>query len=136
MASRSKPETQTPTLGWVIRRRRADQGMTIAQLAERSGLSVGQIHKLENDKVQKVNPAHLALLAEPLDIPVYRLWAVAGFRTPQELSDLTEDFEEKLAQLPRAALERLGLYVDRLRAEQGITAEALAVVGEEAEPTA
>ena len=40
---------------------RIGQGaITIAKLRKQAGIAVGQVHKLENDQVKKVNPAHLS----------------------------------------------------------------------------
>ena len=58
-----------PLVGARIRRRRADQGLTLARVAQRTGLNVGYLSQLENDKASP-SLETLAALAEALDVPI------------------------------------------------------------------
>jgi transcriptional regulator with XRE-family HTH domain len=56
-------------VGPQIRRRRRDRGMTLAAVAERTGLNVGYLSQVENDKASP-SLETLAALAEALDVPI------------------------------------------------------------------
>ena len=58
-----------PLVGDRIRRRRRDRGLTLAQVAQASGLNVGYLSQLENDKASP-SLETLAALADALDVPI------------------------------------------------------------------
>lgn len=65
----SQPPRRRPLVGARIRRRRADQGLTLARVAERTGLNIGYLSQVENDKASP-SLETLAALAEALDVPI------------------------------------------------------------------
>jgi transcriptional regulator with XRE-family HTH domain len=70
MANLDRPvPRQRPQVGSRIRRRRAEQGLTLARVAERTGLNTGYLSQLENDKASP-SLETLAALAEALDVPI------------------------------------------------------------------
>ena len=84
--SRGRPDAMTPVevddtgsgrVGWVIanhvRRRRQDIGLTVGQLAERSGISKGMLSKIENAQTSP-SLATLERLASALDMPLTSLF--------------------------------------------------------------
>src|SRR6476661_7571063 len=58
-----------PAVGHQIRRWRAERGLTLARVAEASGLNVGYLSQIENDKASP-SLACLSALAGALDVPV------------------------------------------------------------------
>jgi transcriptional regulator with XRE-family HTH domain len=58
-----------PLVGAHIRRRRRDRDMTLAQVAEATGLNVGYLSQIENDKASP-SLETLAALADALDVPI------------------------------------------------------------------
>jgi transcriptional regulator with XRE-family HTH domain len=56
-------------VGAQVRRRRRDRGLTLAEVAERTGLNVGYLSQVENDKASP-SLETLAALAEALDVPI------------------------------------------------------------------
>lgn len=58
-----------PLVGARIRRRRRERGQTLAQVADRTGLNIGYLSQLENDKASP-SLETLAALAEALDVPI------------------------------------------------------------------
>lgn len=60
---------QRPLVGARIRRRRRDRSLTLAQVAEATGLNVGYLSQVENDKASP-SLETLAALAEALDVPI------------------------------------------------------------------
>lgn len=95
-----------PTLGDVLRQGRARAGLSVRGLSEQAGISLGQLSKLENGHVKKVNPAHLAAVAGPLELPISRLYAAAGY-TVTELADHESDLVEKLKGLSPEAFQNV-----------------------------
>lgn len=58
-----------PPVGAQIRRRRRDRGLTLAAVAERTGLNIGYLSQVENDKASP-SLETLAALADALDVPI------------------------------------------------------------------
>jgi transcriptional regulator with XRE-family HTH domain len=58
-----------PAVGRQVRHWRSEAGLTLAQVAERSGLNVGYLSQIENDKASPSLEA-LAALADAVDVPV------------------------------------------------------------------
>jgi transcriptional regulator with XRE-family HTH domain len=64
------PRTRArPVVGRHVRRWRQARGITLAVVAERSGLNVGYLSQIENDKASPSLDA-LGALAEALDVPI------------------------------------------------------------------
>lgn len=58
-----------PLVGAQIRRRRRDRGLTLARVAELTGLNIGYLSQVENDKASP-SLETLAALAAALDVPI------------------------------------------------------------------
>jgi transcriptional regulator with XRE-family HTH domain len=58
-----------PKVGAGIRRRRRDRGLTLAAVAQLTGLNIGYLSQVENDKASP-SLETLAALAEALDVPI------------------------------------------------------------------
>lgn len=123
MTSNSELTGTQDSLGAVIHRARVEAGLTFSALAQASGVAQGQLSKLEKNQVKKVNPAHLAAIAEPLGLSLYALYSAAGYKTPASLSHLGDELEAKLSRLPPQALKRLDAYVNRLAKEQQLAVD-------------
>lgn len=120
------------SLGSLIRDARIEAGLTFRALSEASGVAQGQISKLEQGQVLKVNPAHIAALAEPLGLSLYSLYAAAGYKTPASLTQLGDELEAKIRQLPPDAIARLEHYVESLLDDKAD--ELAAVPASDADP--
>ena len=62
-------ERRRPAVGAQIKRWRRDRGVTLATVAERSGLNVGYLSQIENDKASP-SLACLASIGDALDVPI------------------------------------------------------------------
>jgi transcriptional regulator with XRE-family HTH domain len=60
---------QRPMVGGQVRRRRRELGLTLAGVAERTGLNVGYLSQVENDKASP-SLETLSSLAAALDVPI------------------------------------------------------------------
>ncbi|MCA1572073.1 MAG: helix-turn-helix transcriptional regulator [Chloroflexi bacterium] len=58
-----------PLVGGQIRRRRRERDLTLARVAELTGLNIGYLSQLENDKASP-SLETLAALADALDVPI------------------------------------------------------------------
>lgn len=58
-----------PQVGRQIRHWRTERGLTLAQVAERSGLNVGYLSQIENDKASP-SLESLAALSDAIDVPI------------------------------------------------------------------
>src|SRR3712207_934352 len=65
----ARVETRRPRVGAEIRRWRAERGLTLSQVAERSGLNIGYLSQIENDKASPSLDA-LAQIGGALDVPI------------------------------------------------------------------
>ncbi len=62
-------ERRRPAVGAQVRRWRAERGLTLAGVAERTGLNIGYLSQIENDKAQP-SLTCLASIADALDVPI------------------------------------------------------------------
>lgn len=117
-------EYENPTLGQVLKQARIAQGLTISQLSQEAGIAVGQVHKLENDQVKKVNPAHLVAVSGPLEEPVHRLFRLAGYAAEQ-VPLLEPELTSRLAELSPQALEQITAMLHDWLSEPGMALRTL-----------
>jgi transcriptional regulator with XRE-family HTH domain len=69
MTDASPPPRRRPLVGAHVRRRRRDRGLTLTQVSEATGLNVGYLSQVENDKASP-SLETLAALADALDVPI------------------------------------------------------------------
>jgi transcriptional regulator with XRE-family HTH domain len=63
------PRARRPLVGAEIRRWRGQRGLTLAQVAVRSGLNIGYLSQIENDKASP-SLESLAAIGDALDVPI------------------------------------------------------------------
>jgi transcriptional regulator with XRE-family HTH domain len=68
-----------PAVGAQVRRWRAERGLTLAGVAERTGLNIGYLSQIENDKAQP-SLTCLASLSDALEVPI--AWFLIEETTP------------------------------------------------------
>jgi len=69
MTTVTQPRRNRPKVGGQIRRRRRERNLTLAQISDATGLNVGYLSQIENDKASP-SLETLAELAEALDVPI------------------------------------------------------------------
>lgn len=62
-------ERRRPAVGAQVKRWRRERGQTLADVAERSGLNVGYLSQIENDKASP-SLSCLAAIGDALDVPI------------------------------------------------------------------
>jgi transcriptional regulator with XRE-family HTH domain len=78
-----EPTRRAPAVGQQVRRWRAERGLTLAKVAEASGLNVGYLSQIENDKASP-SLACLASLSSALDVPI--AWFLVDEDRPPEIT--------------------------------------------------
>ena len=69
MTETPSPSRKRPLVGAHVRRRRRDRGLTLSGVAELTGLNIGYLSQVENDKASP-SLETLAALAGALDVPI------------------------------------------------------------------
>src|SRR3990170_7977963 len=69
LVTQSTKPRRRPLVGAQIRRRRHDRDLTLASVAELTGLNIGYLSQVENDKASP-SLETLAALAGALDVPI------------------------------------------------------------------
>jgi transcriptional regulator with XRE-family HTH domain len=97
-AHKSPPsQRRRPLVGSRIRRRRQERSLTLAQVSDQTGLNVGYLSQVENDKASP-SLETLASLAEALDVPI------AWFLLEQSVAPRLV----RAAERPRRSMPRAG----------------------------
>lgn len=65
------------------------------------------------DQVKKINPAHLAAIAGPIDLPLGRLYAAAGYDLT-DLAPLEPELVQRLMELSPEALNNITRMLNEL----------------------
>jgi transcriptional regulator with XRE-family HTH domain len=76
-----------PAVGRQIRHWRAERGLTLAKVAEASGLNVGYLSQIENDKASP-SLSCLSALSSALDVPI--AWFLVDETRPPEVTRLAD----------------------------------------------
>ncbi|MHB8398962.1 MAG: helix-turn-helix domain-containing protein [Candidatus Limnocylindrales bacterium] len=76
------PARTKPCIGPQVKRLRLERGLTLAQVSAKSGLNVGYLSQIENDKASPSLEA-LAALADGIDVPM--TWFLLDIATPPKV---------------------------------------------------
>jgi transcriptional regulator with XRE-family HTH domain len=90
MVQEPAAETQSrpsPAVGRQVRRWRAERGLTLAKVAQATGLNVGYLSQIENDKASP-SLSCLSALGSALDVPI--AWFLVDETHPPEVSRLAD----------------------------------------------
>lgn len=119
-------------VGRQIRRWRTDRQLTLAVLADRSGLNIGYLSQIENDKASPSLDA-LAVIADALDVPA--AWLLLAESSPPRVvragqRPTTEMGDGIFIERADGGLSR-GFSMLQIRGQPGSTTGAHAHAGEE-----
>ena len=81
-------ERRRPAVGIQIKRWRLERGLTLANVAERSGLNVGYLSQIENDKASPSLQC-LVSIAEAVEVPAAWFFGLRRCRSSAALSTST-----------------------------------------------
>src|SRR5476651_1300561 len=85
-------ERRRPAVGIQIKKWRAERGLTLAGVSERSGLNLGYLSQIENDKASP-SLSCLAMLGEALEVPI--AWFFMGEVPPPKVVRAAERSREE-----------------------------------------
>ncbi len=132
MANTTKPEARRRiAVGREVRRWRTERALTLAAVAERSGLNIGYLSQIENDKATPSLDA-LAALADALEVPA--AWLLLSETAPPRV---VRAAERPVSEFPGGRMERVdgglsrGFSMLEVSASPGIATGAHTHPGEE-----
>ena len=113
-----RPRRTTPAseaLGAYVRQERGLSRLSLAQLAERVGVSPSYLSKLENGSVLQPSADILCRLADVLEIDSADLFAYTGYTLPESLPSLSAYLHAKYENVSDAAVTELDNYLQYVR---------------------
>jgi transcriptional regulator with XRE-family HTH domain len=108
------PSGDLQQLSALLKRERERSGMTVRELAERAGLVLSTVSRLENGLVAEPRPNHLQRLAQALDIEVEELYAEIGYLPTGSLPGLRPYLRAKFG-IGDADASQIEGYVQAIR---------------------
>lgn len=127
-------DKQAKRLGALIRRYRADAGLSLRQLEELTDIDDSQLTRMEQGNILKPAPDNLRRIAEALNIPLADLYALADWSVPSELPSPGPYLRAKYRDLSESALNALTKDMSTLLARHGIGATSGPAPGEDEAP--
>src|SRR4051812_27272090 len=112
-----KPQ-QAKMLGQRFRKQRAKLGLSARALAERAGVDMATVVRLEQGAFAEPRTETLRAVAHALELPIDDVFARAGYTVPTEL--LVPYLRTKHRNLPPEAITELERYAERLGRRYGI----------------
>lgn len=109
-------DQQATKLGALIRRGRRRKGLSLFALADLTGFDDSWLARLEKGHYASPNPAHLARVAETLDIDPARIDVISRDHLADAMPTMRTYFRSK-EKLSPAALDELERAVARIRAK-------------------
>ena len=103
-------------LGEFIKTRRIELGLSIRQLAERSGVDKGNLSRIENGKRSSVSEKGLAQVAQVLQVDVSEL---QGLTLPAEALPPTRAYFRRKLGIDAAQADVLAKLVEDFQAKNG-----------------
>jgi transcriptional regulator with XRE-family HTH domain len=101
-------ERRRPAIGAQVKRWRRERGLTLAAVAERSGLNVGYLSQIENDKASP-SLSCLASIGDALNVPI--AWFLMDDAPPPQVVKVSER-TSRVSDLGRIELVDGGLSRD------------------------
>jgi transcriptional regulator with XRE-family HTH domain len=100
--------SETQNLGSIVRRQRIRLGLTLKDLAAKSGVSVSHLGRIENAQ-RYPSPNVLRKIAEPLDLDENEIFNLAGYLPIEQTK--TPDLEK------HKLLAELDILIDRVTSD-------------------
>ena len=110
---------QAQRLGEHLRRAREAQKLSTRQVAERAGVDMSTVVRIENGAFATPRLETVKALAEALDIPISNVYALAQYVAPTELPSFQPYLRAKYGKLPPEAVDELERSFERLAKRYG-----------------
>lgn len=106
---------QTVKLINLLTSKRTELGLSINEVARRSGIDAGSVWRIEQGKIAKPRVKSIIAIGRVLEINPIELFTAVGWLTSDDLPDLGTYLTTKYADLPATAVENAERYIDTLR---------------------
>ena len=105
---------QAKALAKILSTERKSRGLSIRDLAARSGVQLATIYGIESRDILAPKPETLKQLAAALELSVSDLFTTAGWLPKDELPSFVPYMRAKYGELPEAGITELHAYIDSL----------------------
>ena len=112
---------QTVQLINLLGSKRAEAGLSTAEVARRAGVDVGTVWRIEQGQIANPRPESLQAIGEVLGIPASDLFAVAGWVPSKELPTIHPYLRTKYRELPADAMEEIEAHFAAVAKRHGIS---------------
>jgi transcriptional regulator with XRE-family HTH domain len=102
---------QTVQLINVLSKKRAESGLSVAEVARRANVDVAAVWRIEQGMIASPKAESLLAIGDVLGIPAVDLFTIVGWLPGDELPTLGPYLRAKYGQLPADAVERVEKYV-------------------------
>lgn len=113
-------ENSARRFGDYLRRHRKEQKLTSRGLAEKAGIDIATLVRLEQGKYRTPRPDTLKGLASALGLPLADVFAMAGYVVPYDLPTMTHYLRAKYDTLPEEAIASMDDYFQALLDQYGL----------------
>ena len=113
-------ENSAKRFGDYLRRHRKEQKLTSRGLAEKAGIDIATLVRLEQGKYRTPRPDTLKGLASALGLPLADVFAMADYVVPYDLPTMTPYLRAKYGSLPEEAITSMDDYFQQLLDQYGL----------------
>jgi transcriptional regulator with XRE-family HTH domain len=114
------PQSQ---LGSLLQARREALGLSQYELAKRADIDRSVVLRIESGAIRQPDPRKLARLAKVLDLPLTKLYGLAGYPAGRQLPSFQPYLRDRYRKLPPEAVDRLSHYFNEISEEYGVEAD-------------
>src|SRR5437870_3385291 len=111
---------QAKELGRRLRKRREELGLSMRELAERTGTTHPTIIRLEEGSIERPAADKLSRIADVLSLNLADVYAFVDYDTPSQLPSFRPYLRTKYRHLPQTAVEELERSFKQITKRHGI----------------
>jgi transcriptional regulator with XRE-family HTH domain len=116
-------EAPPSRLGNLLQARREALGLSLYELAKRADIDRSVILRIESGAIRQPDPRKLARLAKVLDLPLTKVYGLAGYPSGRQLPSFQPYLRDRYRKLPPEAVDRLNTYFEEISEEYGVEAD-------------
>lgn len=121
-------------LGRVVQAQREAMELSQYELAKRADIDRSVVLRIESGAIRQPDPRKLARLAKVLDLPLTKLYGLAGYPAGRQLPSFQPYLRDRYRTLPPEAVDRLNSYFEEIAEEYGANSDG-PIDGEDEGPT-
>ncbi len=107
-------------LAELLRTAREQLGLSVREVAKRSGVVNSNIVRLEQGAIPNPRPETLKAIADVLDLDLADVFASIGYVQPKGLPSFTPYLRSKYGDMPESAVQELQRYFTKLAQKHGL----------------